>query len=153
MYFRDNYAFMSNMYPVDIEYEIDGRTLSFTCAEAAFQAAKCPKRAAEFTRISGYAAKRLGRKVKLRPDWEDVKIRVMAEVLMAKFGRNLDLMDKLERVSGPIVEDNSWHDTFWGQCDGKGENWLGRLLEQVKEYKPAMGYGPSDWLKNLGVKP
>ena len=32
-----------------------------------------------------------------------------------------------------LVEKNDWGDTFWGVCSGKGENYLGRLLMQVRK--------------------
>ena len=28
------------------------------------------------------------------------------------------LAEKLIKVEGPIQEENSWHDTFWGICNG-----------------------------------
>lgn len=31
-----------------------------------------------------------------------------------------------------LVHGNSWRDHFWGECAGKGENWLGRLLMEVR---------------------
>lgn len=37
-----------------------------------------------------------------------------------------------------LIEGNRWHDTFWGRCvcercKGTGQNWLGRLIMQVRE--------------------
>lgn len=32
-----------------------------------------------------------------------------------------------------LVEGNTWGDRFWGVCNGVGQNWLGRLLMQVRD--------------------
>jgi predicted NAD-dependent protein-ADP-ribosyltransferase YbiA (DUF1768 family) len=32
-----------------------------------------------------------------------------------------------------LIEGNTWHDTFWGVCDGIGENNLGRLLMKIRD--------------------
>lgn len=123
--FRNDYYFLSNMYPCDVVY---GGVL-YTCAEAAFQAAKCPARAKEFVGLDGKAAKRLGRKVPLRPDWDGQRLRVMREILAAKFGQNPGLDSKLAATGdAELVEGNTWNDRFWGVCDGTGENHLGKLL-------------------------
>lgn len=128
--FRGEHEFLSNMYPCDVVYN---GTL-YANAEAAFQAAKCFARAREFVGLDGKAAKRLGRKVELRPDWEDVKIRVMKEVLVAKFGQNLDLYEKLHATgAAELVEGNTWNDTFWGVCGGIGKNNLGKILMETRE--------------------
>ena len=32
-----------------------------------------------------------------------------------------------------LEEGNTWHDTYWGVCNGKGKNKLGKILMQVRE--------------------
>lgn len=32
-----------------------------------------------------------------------------------------------------LVEGNVWGDTFWGVCEGKGENWLGKILMDIRK--------------------
>ena len=32
-----------------------------------------------------------------------------------------------------LIEGNTWGDTYWGVCDGVGENRLGKLLMEVRE--------------------
>lgn len=79
------------------------------------------------------AAKKLGRKAPLRPDWEDVKISVMYDLLKKKFASGTELAQKLlDTGEAELVEGNWWGDKFWGQVDGDGENWLGRLLMMVR---------------------
>jgi len=79
----------------------------------------------------------------IRPDWEDVKIPIMREILIRKFiyDHPANLGNKLiETGSEEIVERNIWHDNFWGVCtcttlrcqNKKGQNQLGHLLEEVR---------------------
>lgn len=130
MFFRGQYYFMSNMYPSNIT--VNG--LTFSCVESAFQACKTldPEIRKSFTVMDGFTAKRAGRRVPLRPDWEAVKVKVMKKLLEKKFA-DPQLADKLASVEGPIVEDNTWNDKFWGRCNGYGRNVLGQLLEQLRE--------------------
>lgn len=64
--FRGEYYFLSNFYSAPVTYN----GMCFENNEAAFQAAKCPERMTEFCRLNPSEAKRLGRRVKLRGDWE-----------------------------------------------------------------------------------
>lgn len=128
MQFRGKYAFLSNFYEAPITVE----GLRFRCVEAAFQAAKDPTRAKEFEGLSGSEAKHLGRRVKLREDWSQVKLGIMEQLLITKFTQHPELAQKLKATLEPIIEDNTWGDTYWGRCNGKGENHLGQLLEHLK---------------------
>lgn len=80
-------------------------------------------------------AKRLGQRCVLRPDWEDVRLDIMWNLLARKFAFE-PLRSSLLGMEGEIVEWNQWHDSLWGAClCGKcppGENWLGKLLMQVR---------------------
>ena len=137
MRFRNEYAFLSNMYPSPVTIEINNKPYTFSCVEAAFQAHKQPSRAAEFTCIDGYAAKRLGRKVTLRPDWEDVKDDIMEKCVRQKFIQTKEGLDvQLMFLEGDIVEDNTWNDTYWGRCNGVGLNRLGEILMRIRDQLP-----------------
>lgn len=133
MYFRNEFYFLSNMYPCDITFKLNYQMLTFKCSEAAFQACKCPTEAGKFTSIDGFEAKRLGKKVPLRLDWETVKVPVMSKIVKAKFKQNPPLLEKLLNIPYDIVEENSWGDTFWGVCKGEGENNLGRILMDIRD--------------------
>ena len=121
--FRDDLYFLSNMFPCKVQ--------EFSCVESYFQAMKCPDRADEFIGLNGYQAKALGRRVKLRTDWNDERISVMRGILFIKFQGKL--LERLKAIEGEIVERNTWNDTFWGVCNGKGENHLGKLLMEVRD--------------------
>lgn len=131
--FRGAYDFLSNFYAAPVEYE----GLVYQNAEAAFQAQKCldrPEREG-FCELPANRAKRLGRQVKLRGDWEEIKTELMLEIIRAKFTQNEELAARLLATGDrSLVEGNTWHDVFWGvdQKTGQGENHLGRILMQVR---------------------
>jgi ribA/ribD-fused uncharacterized protein len=80
-------------------------------------------------------AKRLGRKVKLREDWEEKKLQVMEYALRIKFAPGTSWYTKLMATGNEeIVELNNWNDVYWGRTlDGRGENHLGNLLIKLRE--------------------
>ena len=32
-----------------------------------------------------------------------------------------------------LIESNYWNDTYWGVCNGIGQNWLGKILMEERE--------------------
>jgi ribA/ribD-fused uncharacterized protein len=79
-------------------------------------------------------AKKLGRIIPMKPGFEEVKRVVMMQGLMFKFCQNPELKEKLISTGSEHLEEvNYWGDKYWGTFDGKGENWLGRLLMMVRE--------------------
>ena len=132
MVFRNKYSFLSNMYPCEIKVELFEHTYNFTCVESAFQALKCPYRINDFSNLNGIAAKKLGKEVKNREDWEDVKVEIMHKLISQKFS-NPVLMEQLRNIEGDIVETNYWNDTFWGMCKGVGQNTLGKILMDIRD--------------------
>ena len=130
--FRGQYAFLSNFSLVEVQFE--GQV--YPTVEHAFQAAKTLdlEKRAEIARLScpGYA-KGAGRRLRLRGDWEDVKLSVMETLLRKKFCNWRLRRMLLLTQDHELVEFNWWHDTFWGVCDGVGENHLGKLLMKIRE--------------------
>ena len=107
----------------------------YPSVEHAFQAAKTlDPLARELIRTAPTPkeAKRLGRAVDLRLDWEDVKVDVMRGLLVWKFLQEPYRSLLLSTGDEELVEGNFWRDQFWGKCDGVGENRLGRLLMEVR---------------------
>ncbi len=128
--FKGSYFFLSNFYIAPIIYQ----GIRFENNEAAFQSAKCPERMREFSSLSPRSAKSLGRRVKLRPDWEIIKYNVMYDVCMAKFLQNPELGGRLAQTgNAELIEGNTWGDRVWGVCRGVGENYLGRILMRVRK--------------------
>lgn len=136
--FEDKYFFLSNFYPSLMVYE----GYKVQTAEHAFQLAKTThneerSKVASESRPGG--AKRRGRQLTLRPDWEDIKVDVMREVLQEKFSHP-ELKNKLlDTGDATLVEGNTWHDNFWGDCVCEkckvipGRNMLGKLLMELRE--------------------
>lgn len=130
--FRGKYRFLSNFYPSVVV--LDG--VEYVTIEHAFQAAKTDDQADRLIIGTAYgpaAAKRAGRMVQLRPDWEDVKVSVMLSLLRQKFDDDRLCRKLLATRDDHLVEGNTWGDTYWGVCDGHGSNMLGKLLMQVRQ--------------------
>ena len=89
----------------------------------------------QFTEYDADKAKKVGRHVDLRPDWEEVKVGIMEEIVRAKFTQNETMKQKLiSTARARLVEGNYWHDVFWGVDlkTGEGENHLGKILMKVR---------------------
>ena len=131
--FRDKYFFLSNFYPVEIK--LDG--IVYPNAETAFQAQKTldVEERRKFSMLKNpVQAKRLGRKVKLRDDWEEVKLDIMTEVVSQKFLQHPHLIEMLLQTGDEeLIEGNKWGDRFWGVCKDKGENHLGKILMKIRD--------------------
>ncbi len=123
--FSGDNRFLSNFF-----IEPDG-----SCVEVEFQRAKCrnTEDAKGFDGLSPADAKKLGRKIAIRHDWEQVKFSVMSVLVLLKFYEHPSLTTMLlETGDAILVEGNHWHDTTWGVCDGVGDNWLGKILMFVR---------------------
>ncbi|MGN1020539.1 MAG: NADAR domain-containing protein [Aristaeellaceae bacterium] len=131
--FQGEYRFLSNFWDVPIAF----RGLTYQNAEAAFQAQKCltEEEKLPFTALSPGKAKHLGRRVRLRPDWEDVKLAIMEEIVRAKFTQNEELKQRLLATGDLRLEEgNAWRDTYWGVDirTRRGRNHLGEILMRVR---------------------
>ncbi len=131
--FREENYFLSNFYNRPVTYQ----GLMYLNNEAAFQAQKCmtEEEKQAFCYLSPIKAKRLGRSVTLRSDWEAVKVGIMAEIVQAKFTQHADLADLLCATGDKtLIEGNDWGDCIWGYDVNlkRGENHLGRILMDVR---------------------
>lgn len=135
--FRDKYAFLSNFFVYPLRYN----GISWLSAEHAFQAQKTTH-PVEYYKIRDAAtpadAKRIGRTVKIREDWEAVKIDIMREIIRAKFEdeRLQELLLKTGTVR--LIEGNTWRDKIWGAVqnsrgDWCGRNLLGKILMEIRQ--------------------
>lgn len=83
--------------------------------------------------ITALDAKRLGRRIPINiREWNARRLSVMERVVRAKFEQNPQLQEMLLAVTEPIVEDNTWGDTYWGRCREIGSNHLGQILEETR---------------------
>lgn len=141
--FRGPYRFLSNFYysPIVVEigggnhlnpYADDPTTYLAHTVEHAFQALKADNpdqaRWVIWSPTPG-EAKRRGRRVMMRPDWDAQRITTMASLLSIKFAAGSELARWLLATGdAALIEGNTWGDQFWGVAGGKGENNLGKLL-------------------------
>jgi len=130
--FQGEFRWLSNFWPACVE--LDGVT--FPSIENAYQAAKTSAENREdFVWCTAGQSKRDGRKVPMRPEWEQVKLQVMSDLIKQKFKVGSLLAKELIATGDVnIVEGNRWGDTFWGVCNGKGSNNLGKLLMQQRKF-------------------
>lgn len=79
-------------------------------------------------------AKRRGRSIPVRSDWEAMKLHVMMRAVRLKFETHPELRVRLLATGeARLIEGNDWHDIIWGQCrckrhNNQGQNLLGRVL-------------------------
>ena len=130
--FFNEYRWLSNYHICDIEYK--GKM--FTSTEAAYQSAKTDDDylKSQFQLMTPTESKSFANKIKVRRDWDSIKKDAMYEILQYKFTKHADLKQKLILTGEKHLEEtNYWGDTYYGVCNGKGKNVLGKLLMQIRE--------------------
>ena len=131
--FQGKHRFLSNFWPAVVWFE----GAQYPSVEVAYQSAKCaqPEDRSGFIGLSPGEAKRYGRKIKIRADWDTVKLDTMLGLLRQKFSPGHEELREqlLNTGDAELVEENTWGDRFWGVCGGSGTNHLGRLLMQVRD--------------------
>lgn len=134
--FSGRNRFLSNFYPSQVRLEDE----LYPTVEHAYQAAKTLdpgwRQTVRLAPAAGIA-KRYGRQLPLRPDWEQVKLDVMLDLLRQKFRVEPPAKLLIDTGDEVLVEGNVWHDNFWGscaclRCGNRGSNHLGKLLMQVR---------------------
>jgi len=126
--FKNEYEFLSNFYPSIIFY--DG--FIYPTVEHAFQASKTMDydlRLKICLAETPGKAKKIGRIVKLRSYWHEIKIIIMKDLVIKKFDIPELRMKLIETKDEELVEKNWWND---GVCNGVGENNLGKILMEVR---------------------
>jgi len=137
--FKDEFGFLSNFYISPFNWN----GFRWNTVEHAFQASKTKSTYdQERIRTAGTPAiaKRLGREVELRKDWEQIKVSVMTELVWLKFEQNSILINMLlDTGSAELIEGNYWHDNYWGDCycrkcmKYEGKNMLGFILMEIRQ--------------------
>jgi ribA/ribD-fused uncharacterized protein len=129
--FVAEYRWLSNFFLCRVDWD----SLVYGSAEAAFHSAKYPAAEREvFTRLSPDQAKKLSyTKPYDRVAWEARKLRVMHEIVWAKFSQNPELAKKLLATGDRYLEEtNWWGDKVWGVYRGEGQNLTGKVLMDVR---------------------
>ena len=131
--FQNEYRWLSNFWPVQITFG----GITYPHVEGAYMAMKTKdlEERKKIALISNPAqAKRAGRALKVREDWDKVKVSAMYTMLKLKFAPGSELATRLLNTGDALlIEGNKWGDTFWGVCNGRGRNTLGKLLMKVRE--------------------
>ena len=130
--FRKEFFFLSNFYPCIITYN----GITYSTSEAAYQAQKTLdlEERIRFSKLGPYLAKEEGQKLNIREDWDEVKLEEMYNICKLKFIQNPELGKLLLGTKDEeLIEGNDWDDTFWGVCNGVGENHLGKTLMKIRD--------------------
>lgn len=126
------YGFLSNFHTSSIW--VNGK--KYSSVEHAYQAHKTTDESShELIRNSKSPAeaKKLGRSLPLRSDWEEVKIPLMREFIQKKFENPFLAHQLLSTGDAELVYGNKWNDRFWGICRGSGQNILGIILMETRD--------------------
>jgi len=134
--FRNELAFCSNFYPC----AVNDRGVLYPSTEHLYQALKTTDlRMREVVRSHpAKGLKSLAKSLTLRPNWDQIKKPIMRYCCLLKFSQ-LHMYNALVRTSVPLVEDNYWHDNFWGHCtcnrciNKPHHNHLGRILMELRD--------------------
>ncbi len=141
--FSGRWRFLSNFYPAKIEY----RGIIYPSVENFYVAMKikedqvidhkfisvqdCQEMISRIKDPS--TVKKLGKVLKVRKDWDSVKLKIMEWAVNEKF-KDPELEKMLiDTGNEELVEGNWWNDTYWGVCNGVGENNLGKILMRVRD--------------------
>lgn len=140
--FRGDYTFLSNFYPCYIKYN----HITYPSVEHFYVAMKF----SDDQLINGHEynkqkfremishiespgmAKKIGQKVILK-NWDSKKLLIMEWAIRQKFKDEKLKALLLSTGDKKLIEGNKWNDTFWGVCDNKGKNHLGKILMKVRD--------------------
>lgn len=134
IYFQQgNHYYLSNFYEAKFIY----KDILWPSVEHAYQAMKSDSKSVwEYVAKlkSPNEAKKFGRRVCLRRNWEDIKLSIMISCVRAKFTQNKNLKEMLVATGDQIlVEYTWWGDTYWGvNTNYEGENHLGIILMEIR---------------------
>lgn len=127
------YSCFSNFYLREVKY----KDKIYKTKEHAFQCQKATNQKDfdyVFEAPTPFNAKRRARKIKLKESWPLRRIGIMKEIVLEFFKQHKDLRNVLMSTdSAELIEGNDWGDTFWGVCNGEGENHLGKILMEVRD--------------------
>jgi len=136
--FRKPFGWLSNFSKTAIT--LDG--ITYPTLEHAFQAAKTDKiedKAKIAATGNPVIVKRMGKKVKMKENWNEVRLGVMRTLVDLKF-QDETLSEKLIATEdATLIEGNHWHDNYWGVCNCKRcsnkehANHLGVILMEKRD--------------------
>lgn len=149
--FDKKYAFLSNFFPSP--FTVAG--ITYPTVEHWFQAWKCEDEDEALAVASAGSpgeAKKMGRRCRLRSDWEEIKVDIMRMGLKYKFQDPKLRKMLLDTGDEELIEGNFWHDNTWGDCqcakcqNTPGRNMLGMLLMELRK---ELMYAEADEMAHL----
>jgi len=141
--FKGRWVFLSNFYPCEITHQ----GIRYPSVEHFYVAMKCNNEqmingihytVGDFREMiastpSAGLVKKIGQKIIIRSDWDKKKLEFMNWAVREKF-KDLNLSELLLGTEDmQLIETNNWGDTFWGVCNGRGKNHLGKILMKVRD--------------------
>jgi ribA/ribD-fused uncharacterized protein len=136
--FQGKYRPFSNFWYATVkvgEIEFPTNEHAYVYLKAAYSVDKI-KLLPQLLQLKPGEAKKLGRTLPFRPDWDAVKYGVMEDLCRRKFIHHPELKKLLLSTRNEeLQEGNLWNDTYWGVNlrTGKGENNLGKILMKIRE--------------------
>lgn len=129
--FQGPTRWLSNFHSFPVEFEGD----VYPSTEAAYQAAKLEKKIdrKSFQSMNAKEAKEAGGRITVRKNWTSMNLAIMKNLNHQKFQDPTLRAKLLATGDEEIIEGNTWGDTFWGVCNGVGENHLGRILMEIRD--------------------
>lgn len=133
--FRNELSFCSNFYSCTV----NDRGIIYPSTEHLYQSFKTQDKRLR-TIIAVHPSKGLKsfiRSIAVREDWDQIKEPIMRYCCLLKFSQP-HMYNMLSRTSIPLIEDNYWHDNFWGHCNcpkcinKPHHNHLGRILMELR---------------------
>ena len=131
--FSGEYRWLSNFY--QLEYPINFLGQEFNTTENLYQAMKCNDYE-DFVTIANSSpalAKKLGRQIKLVKNWDLIRLQTMEFVQLLKYEQPTLRNLLIETGDAYIEETNHWNNTFFGVCNGIGENHLGKIIMKIRD--------------------
>ena len=132
-FFDGDYSFLANSFESPVEYE----GIKYSSVEHAFQASKTDNKEEKekiMNASSPTKARVIGRRVTKKDNWEDTKNDIMYQICLNKFKDNEELKKKLLSTGNyNLINGNTSEDTYWGVCKEVGDNYLGKILMQIRE--------------------
>ena len=144
-FYEQNHYYLSNF----SAFRVMWQGHQFDTSEAAYHWEKFPGHPAIRNLIqdaaSAHEAFKLAETYKplRRPDWDNVKARVMKAILVEKTLQHEYVRRKLLATGDAILIENSWRDPYWGWGQNRdGKNVLGRLWMETRAHlREAMNDG------------
>ena len=137
----------------------------FDTSEAAYHWEKFPNKPSVryeiFNAMSAHEAFKVAERNKAvrRPDWDNIKVKVMRDILRAKAEQHEYVRRKLLATGDRELVEDSWRDDVWGWGPNRdGQNLLGKLWMEIRTELRGLpsnakvgGAPPTDASKGDGV--